>query len=171
MDMKQKIVLASCCLAVGIGVSSAMAQDRIYRCDNNEYTNSAAIAKQRNCQVVEGGHVTVVNTGAAKPAAKPPSAASSRPAASNRAAQVTSEQQQSRDNDARAILQSELSKAQEKLTALKAEYNNGNPVKSALELRNPQVFNERFEALKASITRQEADVAGIERELSRLSGG
>jgi len=169
--MKQKIVLVSCCLAAGIAaLSNAVAQERIYRC-GNEYTNSAAIAKQRNCQVVEGGHVTVVNTGEAKPAAKAPSSTSPKPAASNRSVQVDPEQQKARDNDARAILQSELSKAQDKLNALKAEYNDGNPVKTALELRNPQVFNERVEALKASIARQEADVAGIQRELSRHSGG
>ena len=164
--MNRWMALASICTAAGAVHGAAQAQDRIYRC-GNEYTNSAAVAKQRNCQVVEGGHVTVVHTGGAKPAstdAKPSNAASG-----NRV-QVDPNQQKARDNDAKAILQGELVKAQDKLKALKAEYNDGNPTKSALELRNPQVFNERMDALKASIARQEADVAGIQRELERLSG-
>lgn len=165
--MNKWIVLLVCTMA-----GNAMAQERIYRC-GNEYTNSAAVAKQRNCQVMEGGHVTVVHTDGVGAGTSSAKAASSepKPAASNRAVQVDPNQQKARDNDARAILQAELKKAQDKLNALKAEFNDGNPTKSALELRNPQVFNERLEALKANIARQEADVAGIQRELSRHSGG
>ena len=170
--MKQWMLAASCCLVVaGTWHTSALAQDRIYRC-GNEYTNSASIAKQRNCQVVDGGHVTVVHTGGAKSSAsESKSTASSANGGNRNAVQVDPGQQKARDNDAKAILQGELSKAQEKLNALKAEYNDGNPTKTALELRNPQVFNERLEALKANITRQEADIAGIQRELARHSGG
>ena len=51
---------------------------------------------------------------------------------------------------------------------LKAEYNDGNPVRTALELRNPQGYPERVAKLKADITRQESDIAGIRRELDRL---
>lgn len=145
----------------------ALAQERIYRC-GNEYTNNAAIAKQRNCQTIEKGHVTVVHSQPA-PAARNDSKAVA-PSSANRAVKVDPGQQQARDNDARAILQAELSKAQERLNALKQEFNDGNPTKSALELRNPQVFNERLEQLKASITRQESDVAGIQRELERHPG-
>lgn len=156
-------------VVVGSAAQTAVvAQERIYRC-GNEYTNSAVVAKQRNCPVLEGGHVTVVH-GPGSTAAKPASP-EAKPAASPRTVQIDANQQKARDNDARAILQAELSKAQEKLTALKAEFNDGNPNKSALELRNPQVFNERLEALKASIARQESDVAGIQRELSRHAGG
>ena len=78
--------------------------------------------------------------------------------------------EKSRDRDARSILQAELERAQQRLQALQDEYNGGNPVKTALELRNPQVYMERLEALKANIARQEADIAGIQRELSRHKG-
>ena len=67
-----------------------------------------------------------------------------------------------------AILQSELAKSQARLNELKTEYNDGNPVRTALELRNPQGYPERVEKLKADITRQESDIAGIRRELDRL---
>jgi predicted lipid-binding transport protein (Tim44 family) len=149
---------------------TAWSQERIYRC-GNEYTNSAAMAKQRNCQVVDGGHVTVVHTGGVQGGVAKTSPSEAKSSASSRGVQVDAGQQKTRDNDARAILQAELQKAQDKLQALKQEFNDGNPNKSALELRNPQVFNERLEALKAQIARQETDVAGIQRELSRHTGG
>lgn len=164
-------------LGLGLWASgtAALAQDRIYRC-GNEYTNNAAMARQNNCRLIEGAAVTVVSTpaGAGKSSsAAPASASGAAPAAASSGsggARVSAQQQQVRDNDARAILQAERDKAQSKLNALQAEYNDGNPVKTALELRNPQGFIERVEALKTQIARQQSDLAGIDRELSRLPG-
>lgn len=167
--MKRWMMWGVWCAAGAVLPTLGLAQERIYRC-GNEYTNSASLAKQRNCQVVQGGHVTVVHSGGGKSAPKTGSS-EVKPASSPRGSQVDPGQQKARDNDARAILQAELVKAQDKLRALQAEFNEGNPTKSALELRNPQVFNERLDALKASIARQESDVAGIQRELARHTGG
>ena len=167
----QRMILAVVCAATWAAWTPATwAQVVIYRC-GNEYTNNAALAKQRNCPVMEGGHVTVVHSPA--PAASTGTTASGTSAAGNppRSVRVDPTQQKARDSDAKAILQAELAKAQERLHALKQEFNDGNPTKSALELRNPQAFNERLEQLKASIARQESDVAGIQRELERHSGG
>ena len=161
------VMLAGGCISTVMLHGVALAQNQIYRC-GNEYTNNATIAKQRNCQVVEGGHVTVVHTNSPR-SSKAASGADSKPSPS-RAAKVDPSQQKSRDSDARSILQAELERAQQKLQALQEEYNGGNPVKTALELRNPQVYNERLDALKANIARQEADIAGIQRELSRHKG-
>lgn len=167
--MKRRVIWLVMGLVGMGGQLPAWSQERIYRC-GNEYTNSAAVAKQRNCQVLDGGHVTVVHSNRSN--ASPKAAANeAKPSSGGRSSQVDPGQQKARDNDARAILQAELQKAQDKLSALKAEFNDGNPNKTALELRNPQVFNERLEALKASIARQESDVAGIQRELSRHTGG
>ena len=88
--MKPWMLVASCCLVTGAMPHFAGAQERIYRC-GNEYTNSATVAKQRNCQVVEGGHVTVVHSGGSKPAAPDNKSASS--SASRNAAQVDAGQQ------------------------------------------------------------------------------
>ena len=146
-------------------------QDVIYRC-GNEYTNNVSQAKAKGCKPVDGGGVTVIhgtrpasNAGAAatpKPAKAGTAAASPAPARADSAAQ------KARDSDARTILQAELSKAQARLTELKTEYNDGNPVRTALELRNPQGYPERVEKLKADIARQESDIAGIKREMDRL---
>ncbi|CAM4160817.1 hypothetical protein COAQ111491_07320 [Comamonas aquatilis] len=162
----KKLFVSSLLLAVCAG---SWAQDVIYRC-GNEYTNNVSQAKAKGCKPVDGSGVTVIHgTRAAQPAAPKVQSgnASSGSSASARPAE-NSAAQKARDSDARAILQSELSKAQARLAELKAEYNDGNPVRTALELRNPQGYPERVAKLKADIARQESDIAGIRRELERL---
>jgi hypothetical protein len=150
-----------------IAPAAVSAQDRIYRC-GNEYTNNANVAKERGCKVVEGGNVTVVQGSSRSSAAPAPSggsAASSPPGAPK----VDSNDQKARDSDARAILESELRKAETRHAELVKEYNNGAPERNALDLRNPQRYQERTAELKASVARSESDIAGIKRELSRLA--
>lgn len=173
MPTMNHATLRNACLCWMLGWSAWVhAQAPIYRC-GNEYTNHVPAAKQSQCKRVDGGQVTIVHGsapaagvaatgGSASPTTKPTSnAAAATPSPS------VSAQQRERDRDALAILQAELNKAQGRLAALQQEYNGGQPLKSALELRNPQVYSERIETLKAQITRQEADIAGIQRELAR----
>jgi hypothetical protein len=144
----------------------AWAQDRIYRC-GNEYTNNAAQAKERGCKLVEGGNVTVLQ--APRPAAAAPGGGTGAGSPPANAPRVDAADQRARDADARAILEAELRKAEARLAELRKEYNDGYPQRSALEMRNPQGYIERTAELKAAVTRAEADVAGIKRELARLN--
>ena len=152
---------------------AAFAQDRIYRC-GNEYTNNASQARERGCKLVEGGNVTVVQgTRPAAAATAAPSgtggSATAAPAASPpNAPRVNTSEQKQRDTDARAILESELRKAEARHAELAKEYNNGAPERNALDLRNPQRYMERTAELKASVARSESDIAGIKREIARL---
>ena len=84
------------------------------------------------------------------------------------APRVNSSYQRARDSDARAILESELRKAEARHAELVKEYNNGAPERNALDLRNPQRYMERTAELKASVARSESDIAGIKREIARL---
>jgi hypothetical protein len=81
---------------------------------------------------------------------------------------VSSNDQRARDSDARAILESELRKAESRHADLVKEYNTGAPERNALDLRNPQRYMERTAELKASVARSESDIAGIKREIARL---
>ncbi|MFN7154469.1 MAG: hypothetical protein ACK4OE_12345 [Acidovorax sp.] len=158
-------------IVIAASAPAVWAQDRIYRC-GNEYTNNATQAKERGCKLVEGGNVTVVQgtrpaAAAAAPAAGGIGAAA--PAASpSNAPRVSNNDQKARDADARAILESELRKAEARHADLAKEYNNGAPERNALDLRNPQRYMERTAELKASVARSESDIAGIKRELARL---
>jgi len=146
---------------------AAWSQDRIYRC-GNEYTNNATQAKERGCKVVEGGNVTVLQS--SRPAGASSSGGAGTGAATSpaNAPRVGTSDQRARDADARAILEAELRKAETRQAELAREYNNGAPERTALELRNTQVYQDRIASLKASLARADSDVAGIKRELARL---
>lgn len=139
----------------------------VWRCANNNYTNNAAEAKAKNCKPVEGGNVTVVegtkpNGGTAKGASAPRAATGP-----TDAQRISNEEQRARDADARAVLEAELKKAEARQAELLKEWNNGEPERQANE-RNFQKYQERVAALKESLARNESDIAGIKRELSRF---
>jgi hypothetical protein len=82
---------------------------------------------------------------------------------------VDADDQRARDADARLILESELKKAEARLSVLVKEYNNGEPEKLGPEHRNHQKYLDRVAELKAGIARTETDISGIKRELGRVS--
>ena len=82
---------------------------------------------------------------------------------------VDADEQRARDSDARAILEAELKKAEARQEDMVKEYNNGEPEKMGPEHRNHQKYLDRVAELKASIARNENDIAGIKRELGRVS--
>jgi hypothetical protein len=144
-------------------VASSFAQDRIYRC-GNEYTNTVPAGQKNNCKLLEGGNVTVVQ------ALRPVTAAPVRVATATQAGQrVDGPEQRSRDSDVRQILESELKKSQARREDLLREYNNGEPEKLGPETRNHQKYLDRVAELKANIDRNDSDIAGIQREIGRVS--
>ena len=145
--------------------SGSNAQGAIYRC-GNEYTNTVSEAQKGNCKLVEGGNVTVVQ-GFRPPAASPQPVKVA--AAAQSGTRVDSVEQKSRDSDARVILEAEIKKAEARQNELAREYNNGEPEKRGDEARNYQKYQDRVAELKASLARNESDIAGIRRELGRVS--
>ncbi|MCW5672830.1 MAG: hypothetical protein KIT86_24495 [Hydrogenophaga sp.] len=148
-------------------VLEAHAQARIYRC-GNEYTNDAQVAKSKGCSPMEGGNITIIEGTRPTPPRATPAAAA--PRSGNANERVDSAAQRARDSDARAILEAELRKAQERLEQARKEYANGEPEKQGIESRNYQRYLDRVADLKAAVARAESDVAGLQRELNRLPG-
>lgn len=144
----------------------APSASRVYRC-GNQYTNAPTDAQAKDCKLLEGANVTVVEgtrlppgagRSAPQPGLMPPSSL-----------RVDSSEQRTRDADARTILEAELRKAQARQAELQKEYNNGEPEKLGPETRNYQKYLDRVAQLKASIARTEVDIEGLRRELSRLT--
>lgn len=167
--MKPTLLLPLLPLLLAIGGNPAWAQ-QIYRCAAPggsgavEYTNNAKDAQSRNCKLLAGGNVTVVQ-------GTPVSKASVRVAAATASGgQRTdgSPEQRARDSDMRVILETELKKAEARLAEQQKEYNNGEPEKQGIEGRNYQRYLDRVAELKDSITRSQSDIAGLKREISRL---
>ncbi len=172
---KNRAMAALCLLAGAMAAMAAMntqAQDSakpVYRCPGNPvlYTDSlsAKEAIEKGCRTLEGAPITVIQAPRPRTAAASPSAA---PAATRSPeTRVDPNDQRSRDADARRILESELAKEEQRLAELQKEYNGGQPERQGDE-RNYQKYLDRTAELKASVTRKEADVAAIKRELAKL---
>jgi len=154
------VVAGLCGLVVPAGATSE--PQRIYRC-GNAYTNQPDPAA--NCKPLVGGSVTVIEGTRVQGA----QTASPQANASGSALKVDSAEQRQRDTQAQAVLQAELQKAQQQQAELLREWNNGEPERRADELRQPQKYQDRLAQLRSALQRTQADVAGLQRELQRLS--
>ncbi len=173
-------VVLECVVMLGLVVwaGQSAAQGTVFRCKGNEYVASVKDSKNGDCKLMEGGNVTVVQgTRVNLPAADavkvanvaPKSTSSSSSSGSGQRSESSSEQR-SRDSDSRAILESELKRSEAKQAELLKEYNNGEPDRNALDIKNPQRYVDRIAELKANIARNDSDIAGIKRELGRNPG-
>ena len=165
-------------LAVVLGLiawaGQVAAQGSVFRCKGNEYVASVKDSKNGDCKPMEGGNITVIQgtrpnapAESVKVASVAPKATSTNPSSSNGQRSESSTEQRSRDSDSRAILESELKRSEAKQAELLKEYNNGEPDRNALDIKNPQRYVDRVAELKANIARNESDIAGIKRELGR----
>jgi len=82
---------------------------------------------------------------------------------------VDSGTQKARDNDRRQILMDEMKNEQDKLAALKKDYNNGEPERQGNEA-NYAKYQERVTAMRDDIARTEKNIEALQRELKRESG-
>ena len=152
--------VAGCAVAVQALWPVHAAEPTIYRCGNT-YTNQPVPGG--SCRPVTSGNVTVieglrVNPNTSAPIAMPASGA-----------KVDKAEQQQRDSQALVVLQAELQRVQTRHAELLREWNQGEPERLPDERRQPQKYQERVQSLKAALARNEADMAGLQRELARLN--
>lgn len=156
------------------GVSPVVAQSppaagaaQVYRCPGPPvlYTDalSPAEAKEKGCRTIEGSPITIIQAPRPRAPASGPGNAAPRPADSK----VDPASQRQRDGEARRILVDELRKEEERLSALQKDYNNGEPERRGDE-RNYQRYLDRVAEMKAAITRKEADISALKREIAKL---
>jgi hypothetical protein len=154
--------VAVCAMVQGTGLSAVAADaPQVYRC-GDEYTNLPD--PKRNCTTLRHSSITVIegtqvqrNPAVASPAASTASAS-----------KVDDAEQRQRDAQARTVLQAEWQRAQARHQALMQTWNQGEPERQADELRQPAKYQERVTQLRAALQRSEADLAGLQREISRL---
>ncbi len=174
LRLRQPVGLAACVLLAAAGwvaQAQAQAQKPTYKCDHNHYTDSLSDPKAQGCKLMEGGNVTVIQGLRPNPASQPPVKMAAAPQSGSQAGpagqRVDAGEQRARDSDSKQILESELRKAEIRLTELTSEYSNGEPEKRGDEGRNYQKYQDRVAELKAAMNRVESDIAGIRRELGR----
>ena len=144
----------------------------VYRCPGPPvlYTDAitASEAKEKGCRTIEGAPITVIapiRARAGAGAGSPPKDGAS--AARGADSKVDPADQKARDSDARRILDAELKREEQRLEALKREFNNGEPERKGDE-RNFAKYQERVAEMKASIQRKESDIAALKREIAKL---
>ena len=175
-SVARSYVVLECVVMLGLvaWASQSAAQSTVYRCKGNEYVASVKDSKNGDCKLMEGGNVTVVQgTRVNLPAADAVKVANVAPKTTSSSSGQRSEsssEQRSRDSDAKAILESELKRSEARQAELLKEYNNGEPDRNALDIKNPQRYVDRIAELKANIARNDSDIAGIKRELGRNPG-
>lgn len=161
-------VLAAMCL-VGVGAVQAQSNP-IYRCPGNYFTDalSAKEAQARGCRTLDGAPITVIQSTPRAAAPRPAASGSGAGGGSGEGDRVSNDKQKSMDTDARRILEAELRKEEEALAGLQKDYNNGQPERRGDE-KNFQKYQDRVSQMKAEITRREANVASLKREIAKFS--
>jgi len=165
--MKCGWVLCLLCLIHAVGVAPAASAHalQVYRC-GDEYTNQPD--PKRQCTLLPNAAVTVIEgTQIQSPrlGATPQAAAAA--AAASSSSQVDGAQQRARDAQARLVLQAELQRAQARYQELLQEWNQGELQRRSDEHRQPANPPERMAQWRAALERSQADIAGLQRELSR----
>lgn len=177
--------LCSCAPGVSVAVAtllalSALAQtapaasaSQVFRCPGPPVLYTDALspqeARDKGCRTIEGSPITIIQGRPKAPVATGPgnngTSASSAPRPAD--SRVDPGAQRQRDSEARRILGEELKKEEDKLATMHKEYNNGEPERRGDE-RNYQRYIERVAELKAAITRKEADLSALRREIAKL---
>jgi uncharacterized protein DUF4124 len=155
--------------AVSVGCAAAplaaLAQADIFVCVDSEGNKTFQnIGSAKGCKRVDTGPVLTV------PATRIPQRASNENRVTVSPAnfpRVDRETQRSRDGERRSVLEDELRTEEEKLTRLKAEYNNGEPERRGDE-RNFALYAERTQRLRDDVARAESNVNALKRELALL---
>jgi hypothetical protein len=163
-------------LALG-AVQAAGAQGVIYKCTppggSVEYTD---IRRGSYCKAMDlPGTVIEAPPRRAAPARQGAQPAAGAGAAAGTAPlavpgtfpRVDNAEQRARDADRRAILEDELKSEQQKLAALRAEFNNGTPERRGDE-RNYAKYQERTATLRDSVSRSEKNIEALKREIANI---
>ena len=145
-------------------VLPAFAQSDVYLCvdanGNKEYKNTGPTSR---CKKVDLPAMSSFPAPAGKSAPSAPKSSTS-PSDFPR---VNDTVQKARDSDRKQILQDELKKEEQKLAAIRSEYNNGQPERQGNE-RNYAKYQERTASLKDDLARSEKNVEALKRELGNL---
>jgi hypothetical protein len=162
-------------LLVALPHGAALAQDKpVYRCPGPPVLYTDALspqeARDKGCRTIEGAPITIVPaTPRPRPGGPPGPGAGPAGSGASRSGdgRVDPAEQRARDSDARRILSDELAREEERLATMRKEFNNGEPERRGDE-RNYQKYVERVADMKAALTRKEADIAALKRELAKL---
>jgi hypothetical protein len=170
-----RIVSLHITVLLSLGSPWHVARADVYRCNEDGeivFSNSPASAKQKNCVRIKSPSPARSQLPRDEPVrfSRPAPSDNLRPTSSpspNAFPKVDASTQKFRDNDRAAILDEERRKESSVVADLKREFNNGAPERRAEE-RDQHKYLERVEKLRQGISRAEANVKSLERELQSV---
>lgn len=153
-----------------LGSASGASHAQVYKCPDNLYTDTITPkeATSKGCKALEGAPITVIQGPPRRPAAAATATPTNGSAARPSDSRIDPNDQRARDTDKRRILEGELRREEDRLQALRHEYNGGQPERRGDE-KNYQKYIDRVSEMKASVDRSEADVAALKREIGKLT--
>jgi hypothetical protein len=162
--------LMALALAAALAHPGARADSTVYKCvDRSGHTEFTDVNKP-GCKPLDlPGYMPAprapapaasMHQGAARPASSPAASPSSFP-------RVDSATQRARDDDRREILGDELNAEQQKLAALRRDFNNGEPERQGNE-KNYAKYQERVAQMRDDISRSEKNIEALKREIANI---
>jgi hypothetical protein len=163
-------VVACLALALALAHPGARADATVYKCvDKSGHVEFTDVNKS-GCKALDlPGYMpaprapvpaAAMRQGAGRPAASPAASPASFP-------RVDSVTQRARDDDRREILGDELRAEEQKLAALRRDFNNGEPERQGNE-KNYAKYQERVAQMRDDISRSEKNIEALKRELAAL---
>lgn len=173
--MKNIIKLALFMLLFG-SVSVSQAQNKVWRCPGNVFTNNAAETKKFNgaCkEVVQEITVTGVKKSSSRSrnqeqSARVQSSSGASTTSHSAGMRIDAGDQSQRNASARQIIERELNKTQTELGNLQKEYNNGRPTRLPHELTNDTAYEERAQSLSRQIAIKVDEINSLQKELGMM---
>jgi hypothetical protein len=159
-------------LAAGLAHPGARADSTVYKCvDRSGHVEFTDVNKP-GCKPLDlPGYVPAprapvpapavsMHQGAGRPASSPAASPAGFP-------RVDSATQRARDDDRREILDDELNAEQQKLAALRRDFNNGEPERQGNE-KNYAKYQERVAQMRDDISRSEKNIEALKREIANI---
>ena len=156
----------TCLSALLFLVTGSLCAEGVYVCmlpnGSREYRNTGDV---RNCKKLDLEGITMIPSAPAQGGA----ASREKPASATDPsfARIDNQLQKRRDQERMQILLEEVRAEESKLTALKKEYQNGEPERLGNE-RNYAKYLERVAQLKEEVQRTEKNIEALKREISNL---
>ena len=151
---------------LGATAQAQTAGSVVYRCPGKPVLYTDAIsskeAKDRGCTVLDRPPITVIQSSKPRSAVSLAAGASGAPPV----VRIDPTEQRARDSDARRILDAELRREEERLAAMKIDFNNGEPERRGDE-KNYQKYLDRVADMKSALARKESDIAALKREIAK----
>ena len=157
-------------LAAGLAHPAVHADSTVYKCvDRDGHVEFTDINKP-GCKALDlPGYMpaprapvpaAAMRQGAGRPASGPAASPANFP-------RVDSYTQHARDDERREILEDELHAEEQKLAALRRDFNNGEPERQGNE-KNYAKYQERVAQMRDDISRSEKNVEALKREIANI---